>query len=149
MLPAKKQAAGGFIFMATTNGTVKKTPVEQFSRPRSNGLIAINLDAGNELVRADYTDGQRYIMLFSSEGMVLRFKETDVRATGRTARGVIGIRMPQGQHLVACIVVSEDVEATEGASILNVSERGYGKRSPVTGVPRPPPGRGAASSVCA
>ncbi|MEE4298079.1 MAG: DNA gyrase subunit A, partial [Pseudomonadales bacterium] len=135
LLPVREDEDQGFIFMATSNGTVKKTPIEQFSRPRSVGLIAIDLDGDNELVRADYTDGTCDVMLFASSGKAVRFKESDVRAMGRTARGVRGIRLTGDQRVVACIIPQE------GAEILTASERGYGKRSAVADFPLR--GRGA------
>ena len=90
LLPVKENEDQGFIFMATANGTVKKTPIDQFSRPRSVGLIAIDLEEDNHLVRAVYTDGTRDVMLLTSSGKAVRFKESDVRAMGRTARGSAG-----------------------------------------------------------
>jgi DNA gyrase subunit A len=135
LLPVQENEETGFILMATANGTVKKTPIEQFSRPRSVGLIAIDLEAGNSLVRAAYTDGTRDVMLFSSSGKVARFKESDVRAMGRTARGVRGIRLAGGHRVVACIIPDDD------GTILTASERGYGKRSEVADFPLR--GRGA------
>jgi len=135
LLPVEVNEETGFIFMATANGTVKKTPIEQFSRPRSVGLIAIDLEEGNSLVRAAYTDGGRDVMLFASSGKVTRFKESDVRAMGRTARGVRGIRLLGGHRVVACIIPDEE------GTILTASENGYGKRSPVAEFPLR--GRGA------
>ena len=135
LLPVQEDEEQGFIFMATANGTVKKTPIEQFSRPRSVGLIAIDLEEGNSLVRAAYTDGTRDVMLIASSGKAVRFKESDVRSMGRTARGVRGIRLKGGHRVVACIIPDDE------GNILTASARGYGKR---TAVPEfPLRGRGA------
>ncbi|WP_150303454.1 DNA gyrase subunit A [Pseudomonas saliphila] len=130
MLPVDEYTEGWFVFMATAKGTVKKTPLEQFSRQRSVGLIALDLDEGDTLISAAVTNGEREIMLFSDGGKVTRFKETDVRAMGRTARGVRGMRLAEGQRLVSMIV------AEEGTAILTASERGYGKRTPIEDFPQ-------------
>jgi DNA gyrase subunit A len=123
MLPIREYAEDHFIFMATAMGTVKKTPLVSFSRQRSVGLRAIELDEGDRLIGTAETDGQRDIMLFSSSGKALRFKETDVRTMGRTARGVRGIRMASGCEMIALIIPEEDKQ------VLTVSENGYGKRT--------------------
>jgi DNA gyrase subunit A len=123
------EAKGPFIFMATANGTVKKTPLTQFSRPRSVGLIALGLDEGDTLISAAITDGGREVMLFSDGGKVTRFKETDVRAMGRTARGVRGMRLPEGQKLISMLIPEE------GSEILTASERGFGKRTAIEEFP--------------
>ncbi|MDO9624043.1 MAG: DNA gyrase subunit A [Pseudomonas sp.] len=123
------EAKGPFIFMATANGTVKKTPLTQFSRPRSVGLIALGLDEGDTLISAAITDGSREVMLFSDGGKVTRFKETDVRAMGRTARGVRGMRLPEGQKLISMLIPEE------GSEILTASERGFGKRTAIEEFP--------------
>ena len=125
LLPVKENEDQGFIFMATANGTVKKTPIDQFSRPRSVGLIAIDLEEDNHLVRAVYTDGTRDVMLLTSSGKAVRFKESDVRAMGRTARGVRGAKLGSGHRIIACIVPDP------GTMILTASAHGYGKRSEV------------------
>ncbi|MBL4833827.1 MAG: DNA gyrase subunit A [Pseudomonas sp.] len=130
MLPVDEYTEGWFIFMATANGTVKKTPLEQFSRQRSVGLIALDLDEGDKLIAAAITDGEREVMLFSNGGKVTRFKETDVRAMGRTARGVRGMRLGEGQQLISMIIVEE------GTQILTASARGYGKRTAVEEFPQ-------------
>ena len=130
MLPVDEYTEGWFIFMATANGTVKKTPLEQFSRQRSVGLIALDLDEGDKLIAAAITDGEREVMLFSDGGKVTRFKETDVRAMGRTARGVRGMRLAEGQELISMIIVEE------GTQILTASARGYGKRTAVEEFPQ-------------
>lgn len=125
LLPIRGYDENRFIFMATLNGTVKKTPLKDFSRPRSTGLIAIELEEGNTLVGASITDGTKDVMLFSSGGKAIRIKESDVRAMGRTARGVRGIRLKKGEALISLIIPSENSE------ILLSSENGYGKRSKI------------------
>ena len=125
MLPVDEYSEGHFIFMATANGTVKKTPLEQFSRPRTSGLIALALDEDDTLISASVTDGSREVMLFSDGGKVTRFAETDVRAMGRTARGVRGMRLPEEQKLISMIIPEE------GSEILTASARGYGKRTAI------------------
>ncbi|MCC5873882.1 MAG: DNA gyrase subunit A [Gammaproteobacteria bacterium] len=129
LLPVQENTDDGFIFMATANGTVKKTPIDQFSRPRSVGLIAIDLEEGNHLVRAAFTDGHQDVMLFAGSGRGVRFKESDVRAMGRTARGVRGIRLLGDDQVIACIIPDADGE------ILTASEHGYGKRTAVDEFP--------------
>ncbi|MFT7185233.1 MAG: DNA gyrase subunit A [Pseudohongiellaceae bacterium] len=112
-----------FVFMATSQGTVKKTPLENFSRPRSSGLIALALDEGDSLIGAAITDGQRDIMLMSNSGKMIRFNETNVRAMGRTARGVRGIKIAPEFRVVSLILPIED------GLLLVASENGYGKRT--------------------
>lgn len=129
LLPIREYRADHYIFMATAQGVVKKTSLESFSRPRSVGLIALELDEGDRLVRTAATDGEQHIMLFNSGGKVVRFHESDVRAMGRTARGVRGIRMSEGQEVIALIIPEE------GSQVLTVSEKGYGKRSDVSEFP--------------
>jgi DNA gyrase subunit A len=121
MLPVHEYREDEFIFMATTNGTVKKTPLMHFSRRRTSGLIAIELEEGNTLIGASITDGTRDVMLCSSGGKVIRFKESDVRATGRTARGVRGIRLQGDQRVMSLII-------PQGGQILVGSANGYGKK---------------------
>ncbi len=129
MLPVDEYTEDHFVFMATANGTVKKTPLEQFSRPRTSGLIALALDEDDTLISAAVTDGSREVMLFSDGGKVTRFAETDVRAMGRTARGVRGMRLPEDQKLISMLIPEE------GSEILTASERGYGKRTAITEFP--------------
>ena len=124
------EPTGSYIFMATARGTVKKTPLVQFSRPRSNGLIALRLEEGDTLIAAAITDGSRDIMLFSDGGKVIRFKERHVRTMGRTARGVRGMRLPAEQRLISMLIPEPE------AQILTASERGYGKRTALEGFPR-------------
>ena len=129
ILPIKTYDADHFIFMATANGTVKKTPLEQFSRPRTNGLIALELDEGNTLIGAALTDGYSDVLLTASSGKAVRFKESDVRAMGRTARGVRGIRL-RGEHRVISLIIPK-----EDGFVLSASENGFGKRTAVTEFP--------------
>ncbi|MBB49423.1 MAG: DNA gyrase subunit A [Pseudomonadales bacterium] len=124
------EPTGSYIFMATARGTVKKTPLVQFSRPRSNGLIALRLEEGDTLIAAAITDGSRDIMLFSDGGKVIRFKERHVRTMGRTARGVRGMRLPAEQRLISMLIPEPE------AQILTASERGYGKRTVLDEFPR-------------
>ena len=129
ILPIEGYETNHFIFMATANGTVKKTDMSLFSRQRSVGLRAIELDEDDVLVGTAVTDGTQDIMLFSSEGKVVRFAEASVRAMGRTARGVRGIRLANGHHLISLVVPQA------GSKILTVSENGYGKRSETSEFP--------------
>ncbi|TLX56586.1 DNA gyrase subunit A [Stutzerimonas nosocomialis] len=123
-------STGAYIFMATANGTVKKTPLVQFSRPRSVGLIALTLEEGDTLIAAAVTDGAREVMLFSDGGKVIRFKESHVRTMGRNARGVRGMRLGEGQKLISMLIPEPH------AQILTASERGYGKRTAIEEFPR-------------
>ena len=116
-------AGSKFVFMATANGTVKKTPLAQFARERAAGLKALELEEGNTLVGVAVTDGAQDVMLVSSAGKAVRFKESDVRAMGRTARGVRGIRLVGGHRLIALLIPEE------GGRLLTASENGYGKRT--------------------
>ena len=127
---AEEAVTGAFIFMATAHGTVKKTPLVQFSKPRSSGLIALRLEEGDTLIAAAITDGIREVMLFSDAGKVIRFKEGHVRTMGRTARGVRGMRLQDGQQLISMIIPEEN------AQILTASERGYGKRTAIDEYPQ-------------
>jgi len=123
LLPVREYAEGHFVFMATAMGTVKRTSLSSFSRQRSVGLRAIELDEGDTLIGTAETDGQQDIMLFSSSGKTIRFRETDVREMGRTARGVRGIRLQEGQQMIALIIPEDSKQ------VLTVSENGYGKRT--------------------
>ncbi len=123
MLPVSKFDDERFVFMATSNGTVKKTSIGSFARQRSVGLKAIELDEGDELIGTAITDGSHDVMLISNNGKTIRFKESDVRAMGRTARGVRGIRMSDGFKMISLIIPSPEKQ------ILTVSENGYGKRT--------------------
>ncbi len=122
MLTIRDYADDKFIFMATAAGTVKKTPLKEFERQRANGKIAIDLRENDELVGVDVTDGQQNVLLFSSAGKANCFNETDVRSMGRTAMGVRGIRLREGQKVISLIIASE-------GTVLNITENGYGKRT--------------------
>src|SRR5690606_39029940 len=124
------EPTGAYIFMATASGTVKKTPLVQFARPRSSGLIALKLKEGDTLIAAAITDGAKEVMMFSDAGKVIRFAESAVREMGRNARGVRGMRLGKGQQLISMLIPES------GAQILTASERGYGKRTPLGKFPR-------------
>jgi DNA gyrase subunit A len=125
MLPVREYHEGSFVFMATKFGTVKKVPLNAFSRPRSNGIIALDLVENDRLVGVGITDGNKDIMLFSDSGKVIRFNENLVRPMGRTARGVRGIRMRDDQSVISLVVVDN------GGTILTATEFGYGKRTEI------------------
>ena len=129
ILPVDEYTEGHYIFMATASGTVKKTALVDFSRQRSVGLRALELEAGDVLVGTAITDGDCDVMLLSSEGKAVRFKEGDVRAMGRTARGVRGIKLGHGHQMISLIIPQE------GGRVLTVSENGYGKRSELAEFP--------------
>ena len=124
------EPTGAYIFMATAFGTVKKTPLAQFARPRSSGLIALKLKEGDTLIAAAITDGAKEVMLFSDAGKVIRFAEGVVRQMGRGARGIRGMRLGKGQQLISMLIPES------GAQILTASERGFGKRTPLSKFPR-------------
>ncbi|MGV3656033.1 MAG: DNA gyrase C-terminal beta-propeller domain-containing protein, partial [Noviherbaspirillum sp.] len=116
-----------FVFMATSLGTVKKTPLSDFSNPRKAGIIAVDLDEGDFLIGAALTDGEHDVMLFSDAGKAVRFDENDVRPMGRTARGVRGMNLDEGQQVIALLVAENEQQ-----SVLTATENGYGKRTPIT-----------------
>jgi DNA gyrase subunit A len=124
LLPVKQYDEQHFVFMATRAGTVKKTPLAAFSRPRSTGIIAVDLADNDQLVGVAITDGEREIILVSSGGKAIRFHEQEVRYMGREAAGVRGIRLGAGQDVIALIVVGE-------GEVLTASAAGYGKRTPL------------------
>ena len=128
LLPIKQYDEQHFVFMATRAGTVKKTPLSAFSRPRSTGIIAVDLHDNDQLVGVALTDGEREIILVSSGGKAIRFHESEVRYMGREAAGVRGIRLGAGQQLISLIVVGE-------GHVLTGSAAGYGKRSPLAEFP--------------
>jgi DNA gyrase subunit A len=130
VLPIREYEDDRFVFMATAGGTVKKTPLSAFSRPRAAGIIAVALDPGDKLVGVAITDGLRDVMLCSSSGKAVRFAEDDVRAMGRTAAGVRGIRLPPGDEVISLIIPDPD------GLILTASENGYGKLTSVEEFPR-------------
>lgn len=125
MLPVRDYLADRYVFMATKKGTVKKVTLDAFSRPRANGIIAVDLDEDDSLVGVDITDGTRDIMLFTDAGKVVRFPEIKIRPTGRTARGVRGIRIEEGQAVNSLVV------ACPQGTILTATEHGYGKRTEI------------------
>ncbi|MEJ2380021.1 MAG: DNA gyrase subunit A [Gammaproteobacteria bacterium] len=133
VLPIKEFRDDQYVFMAASSGTVKKTPLSHFSRPRSNGIIAVELRDDDHLVDVAITDGRQDVMLFSDAGKAIRFSEQAVRPMGRTACGVRGIKLGPGQRLIALIIV-------EQGSILTATEHGYGKRTAAGDFP--PHGRG-------
>ncbi|MEC5396233.1 DNA gyrase subunit A [Uliginosibacterium sp. H1] len=126
VLPVKEFDEGHFVFMATTQGTVKKTPLTDFANPRKAGIIAVGLDEGDYLVGVAITDGKHDVMMFSDSGKAVRFDENDVRPMGRQARGVRGMMLEDGQSVIA-MLVAED----ESQSVLTATENGYGKRTPI------------------
>jgi DNA gyrase subunit A len=127
MLPVKAFTDDQFVFMCTAGGTVKKTALSSFSRPRSAGIIALDLDEGDKLIGVALTAGDHEVMLFSSHGKAVRFDEADVRAMGRTARGVRGMDLPEGARVISLLVA--DSEETQ---VLTATENGYGKRTPIS-----------------
>ncbi|WP_027712793.1 DNA topoisomerase (ATP-hydrolyzing) subunit A [Dickeya chrysanthemi] len=129
ILPVREYEEGMNVFMATASGTVKKTALTEFSRPRSAGIIAVNLNDGDELIGVDLTDGSNEVMLFSAEGKVVRFSESAVRTMGRTATGVRGINLQDDDRVVSLIVPRGD------GDILTVTQNGFGKRTAVTEYP--------------
>jgi len=129
ILPVREFPQNQFVFMATAKGTVKKTPLIDFSRPRSNGIIAINLDKNDQLIGVDITDGQQDVMLFSKGGKGTRFSEKQVRATGRTARGVRGIKLAAEDKVISMIITHT------GGTVLTATVNGFGKRTPVEDYP--------------
>ena len=128
ILPVQEFDADSYVFMATSGGTVKKTPLSQFSRPRSSGIIAIDLRNGDKLVDAKITDGEAEILLVASSGKGIRFKESDVRPMGRGAAGVRGIKLPEGHEVIALSIVHDGL-------VLTATENGFGKRTPVEDFP--------------
>ncbi|MCK9512976.1 MAG: DNA gyrase subunit A [Pigmentiphaga sp.] len=126
VLPVKAFTEDHFVFMATSRGTVKKTPLSDFSNPRKAGIIAVDLDDGDYLIGAGLTHGGHDIMLFSDAGKAVRFDEGDVRPMGRNARGVRGMALDEGQTVIS-LLVAED----ESRSVLTATENGFGKRTPI------------------
>jgi DNA gyrase subunit A len=126
LLPIKEFDDQHYVFMATARGTVKKTPLTEFSRPRTSGIIAVSLDDGDYLVGAAITDGSHDVMLFSDNGKAVRFEESDVRPMGRGAHGVRGMRLAEGQRVISMLVAESETQ-----SVLTVTENGYGKRTPI------------------
>ncbi len=127
ILPVKEFAENRYVFMATANGTVKKTPLSEFSRPRPSGIIAVSLDEKDHLIGVAMTDGQHDVMLFSDEGKANRFDENDVRPMGRNARGVRGMKLSKDARVISLLVAENEQQA-----VLTATENGYGKRTPIT-----------------
>jgi DNA gyrase subunit A len=124
-VPVRDFTAGGYILFVTKRGTVKKTPLEAFGHPRAGGIRAIALDSGDEVIAARRTDGQREVVIASKQGMIIRFLEEELRSLSRDAGGVRGMDVEEGDEVIAADVVQE------GVTILTVTERGYGKRTPL------------------
>lgn len=132
VLPIKTFDDEHYVFMATSQGTVKKTALSDFSNPRKAGIIAVDLDEGDYLIGAAVTDGQHDVMLFSDAGKAVRFSEGDVRAMGRTARGVRGMALEEGQKVIAMLVAGDERDSVQTRrSVLTATENGYGKRTPL------------------
>ena len=131
ILPVREYTEGAYVLMGTRNGTVKKTPLADFSRPRANGIIALDLVEGDKLVGVRLTDGQQDVMMFTNAGKSIRFHESDVRPMGRVARGVRGIRLGEGQQVISLAVFDPAVDC----AVLTATEHGYGKRTPLSEYP--------------
>ncbi|USD20222.1 DNA gyrase subunit A [Microbulbifer variabilis] len=129
LMPVSEYDEDHFIFFTTANGTVKKTPLTAFARPRSVGLRAIELEEGDRLVATAVTDGERDVLLLTSAGKAARFSEANVRSMGRVSRGVRGIRMQEGQEVIAMVIPEE------GGSVMMATENGYGKRTAISEFP--------------
>ncbi len=127
ILPVKAFDENRYIFMATSFGTVKKTPLSEFSRPRSSGIIAVGLDDSDYLIGVALTEGKSDVMLFSDAGKAVRFDEDDVRPMGRGARGVRGMKLGKGQKVISLLVAE-----SEELAVLTATENGYGKRTPIS-----------------
>ena len=126
VLPVKEFSDDQYVFMATANGTVKKTALSSFSRPRPSGIIAVNLDDGDFLIGVALTDDKQDVMLFSDAGKAVRFAESEVRGMGRNAGGVRGMRLAPGSHVISLLTADN-----ENVSVLTATENGYGKRTPI------------------
>lgn len=126
VLPVSEFVEDKYVFFATTDGTVKKTPLNDFSRPMKRGIIAINLDEGDHLIGVALTDGKHDVMLFSNGGKAVRFDENDVRPTGRASRGVRGMKLAAKQQVISLLVAENEQQ-----SVLTATENGFGKRSPI------------------
>lgn len=124
LMPIREYSDNKYIFMATSSGTVKKSPLKDFSRPRPSGLIAVDLKASDHLIGVAITDGEQDVMLFTNAGKAIRFAESDVRVMGRNACGVRGIKLPEGQRVISLIAGGE-------GCVLIATENGFGKRTRV------------------
>jgi DNA gyrase subunit A len=127
VLPVKEYDDKHFVFLATALGTVKKTPLSQFSNPREKGIIAVELDDGDHLIGGAITDGKHDVMLFSDAGKAVRFEEDDVRPMGRQARGVRGMKIAEGQKVISMLVADNEAQ-----TVLTATENGFGKRTPIS-----------------
>jgi DNA gyrase subunit A len=127
VLPVKEYDDKHFVFLATSQGTVKKTPLSQFSNPREKGIISVELDDGDHLIGAAITEGKHDVMLFSDAGKAVRFEEDDVRPMGRQARGVRGMKIAEGRRVISMLVAD-----TETQTVLTATENGFGKRTPIS-----------------
>jgi DNA gyrase subunit A len=126
ILPVREFRDDSYVFFATQEGVVKKTPLSEFSRPRPSGIIAVDLDEGDHLIGVALTDGKHDVMLFSDEGKAVRFEENEVRPMGRGARGVRGMNLAKGGKVIALLVAEN-----ESQSVLTATENGFGKRTPI------------------
>ncbi|HXU41423.1 MAG TPA: DNA gyrase subunit A [Burkholderiales bacterium] len=135
VVPVKEFDENHYVFMATAQGTVKKTSLAEFSRPRPSGIIAVGLDEGDYLVGVALTDGKYDVMLFSSEGKAVRFEENDVRPMGRQATGVRGMKLGEGQRVV-CMLVAKTENEDSSKSVLTATANGFGKRTAIGEYPR-------------
>jgi DNA gyrase subunit A len=126
VLPVKEYDDKHFVFLATSLGTVKKTPLSQFSNPREKGIIAVELDDGDHLIGAAITEGKHDVMLFSDAGKAVRFEEDDVRPMGRQARGVRGMRISEGRRVISMLVADSETQ-----TVLTATENGFGKRTAI------------------
>src|SRR5690606_23734062 len=126
VLAVKEFSEDHYVFMATSRGTVKKTPLSDFSNPRKAGIIAVALDDGDYLIGADLTDGKHDVMLFSDSGKSVRLDENDLRPMGRTARGVRGMMLEEGQSVIALLVAGDETQ-----SVLTATGNGFGKRTSI------------------
>ncbi len=131
VLPVKQFVDDHYVFMATSQGVVKKCALTDFANRRTAGIIAVDLDEGDFLIGAALTDGQHDVMLFSDAGKAMRFDENDVRAMGRNARGVRGMQLVDGQRVIAMLVASSE-SSGEQQSVLTATENGFGKRTPIS-----------------
>ena len=127
VLPVKEYDDKHFVFLATSLGTVKKTPLSQFSNPREKGIIAVELDDGDHLIGGAITEGKHDVMLFSDAGKAVRFEEGDVRPMGRQARGVRGMKIGEGKRVISMLVAD-----SENQTVLTATEKGFGKRTPIS-----------------
>jgi DNA gyrase subunit A len=127
-LPVKEFRDDRYVFMATRQGVIKKTELSAYSNPRQGGIIALSLDGGDKLIGVQITDGQREILLGTRQGIVIRFKEEDVRPMGRTAHGVRGITLEEGNQVIGMETITPD----STTAVLTITENGFGKRTPVS-----------------